>query len=111
MSFSLSVIKSLKETTYENWYESLTINFVIINLDLALRIDTPVELINESFANIKTHYEQWVHSNRTCLMIMMYTIGKSIRQSITDTDNSTKEYLDAVENKFTEFDNSKIKYG
>ncbi|KAG7987697.1 hypothetical protein I3843_03G147300 [Carya illinoinensis] len=76
-----------------------------MNLDLVLRIDAPVEATSESSAAEKTHYEQWVHSNRICLMIMKYTIDKSIRQNIADTD-SAKEYLDAVGKKFTKFDNA-----
>ncbi|XP_042950214.1 uncharacterized protein LOC122282322 [Carya illinoinensis] len=74
-----------------------------MNLDLVLRIDAPVEPTSESSAVEKTRFEQWVHSNRTCLMIMKYTIDKSIRLSIANTD-SAKEYLDAVGKKFTKFD-------
>ncbi|KAG6642075.1 hypothetical protein CIPAW_09G118100, partial [Carya illinoinensis] len=103
MSLSLSAIKILTEINYEDWYESLTINLAIMNLDLALRIDAPVEPTNESSAVEKTRYEQLVHSNRTCLMIIKYTIDKSIRLSIADTD-STKEYLDVVGKKFIKFD-------
>lgn len=37
-------------------------------------------------------------------MIMKYTIEKSIKQSIYDTD-SAKKYIDAIRKKFTMFDN------
>ncbi|KAG7960597.1 hypothetical protein I3843_10G132500 [Carya illinoinensis] len=81
LSLSLSAIKSLTRTNYEDWYESLTINLAIMNLDLVLRIDAPDEPTSES-SELKR---------------------LSIRQSIVDTD-SAKEYLDAVGKKFTKFD-------
>ncbi|KAG6641745.1 hypothetical protein CIPAW_09G096200 [Carya illinoinensis] len=74
-----------------------------MNLDLTLRIDAPIEPTSENSAAEKTPYEKWMHSNRTCLIIMKYTIDKLIRLSISDTD-STKEYLDAVGKKFIKFD-------
>jgi hypothetical protein len=72
--------------------ESLTINLVIMNLDLASRVEALARLIEKSSAEEKTYYERWGHSNRTCLMIMKYTIDKSIRQSIT-CNNSAKDFL------------------
>jgi len=94
LSLPLSAIKTLTETNYEDWYESLTINLAIINLDLALRVEALAALTEKSFAEEKTYYERWGHSNKTYLMIMKYTIDKSIRQSITCTDSllsSTKQ--------------------
>jgi len=79
LSLPLSAIKTLTGTNYENWYESFTINLAIMNLDLALRVEPPAELIEKSYVEEKTYYECWGHSNRTCLMIMKYTIGKFIR--------------------------------
>lgn len=73
-----------------------------MNLDLALRVDGLAKFTSESTTTKKTLYEQWVHSNRTCLMIMKYTIDKSIKQSISDTDNA-KEYLEVGGKKFTKF--------
>jgi hypothetical protein len=70
---------------------------------LALRVEAPAALTEKSSAEEKTYYEHWRHSNRTCLMIMKYTIDKSIRQSITCTD-SAKNFLATVRNKFTKFD-------
>lgn len=79
------------------------INLAIINLDLALRVDASIKSTNESFVYEKTCYEQWVYSNKTCLMIMKYIIDKSIRWSIIDID-SAKIYLNVVRKKFTKFD-------
>jgi len=103
LSLPLSAIKTLMGTNYEDWFESLTINLAIMNLDLTLRVEAPAELIKKSSIEEKTYYERWGHSNRTCLMIMKYTINKSIRQSITCTD-SAKDFLATVGDKFTKFD-------
>jgi hypothetical protein len=49
LSLPLSAIKTLTGTNYEDWYVSLTINLVIMNLDLALRVEVPAELTEKSF--------------------------------------------------------------
>lgn len=89
-------------TNYEDWYEFFIINLAIMNIDLALRVEVPSALTEKSSAKEKTYYECWGHSNRTCLIIMKYTIDKSIRQSIICTD-SAKDFLAAVGDKFTKF--------
>jgi hypothetical protein len=66
-------------TNYEDWYESFTINLANMNLDLALRDEALAALTKKSSAEERTYYERLGHSNRTCLMIMKYTIDKSIR--------------------------------
>jgi hypothetical protein len=53
----LFAIKTLTGTNYEDWYESLTINLAIMNFDLTLRVEAPVELIEKSFVEEKTYYE------------------------------------------------------
>jgi hypothetical protein len=96
----LAIKNSDGDYNYEDCM-SLTINLAIMNLDLPLRVEAPSKLTEKSFAEEKTYYECWGHSNRTCLMIMKY--DKSIRQNITCTD-SAKDFLVAVGNKFTKFD-------
>jgi hypothetical protein len=54
----LSAIKTLTGTNYEDWYESLTINLAIMNLDLALRVEAPAALTEKSSAKEKTYYER-----------------------------------------------------
>jgi hypothetical protein len=59
LSLPLSTIKTLMETNYEDfWYESLTINLAIMNLDLALRVEAFAELTEKSSAEEKTYYER-----------------------------------------------------
>lgn len=96
-------VKTLNGTNYEDWKESLDLYLTIADLDLALRVDKPTPLTNESTAVQRTAYEKWKHSNRVCLKVMKYTMEKSIRQSISETDNA-KEYQKAVGEKFMTFE-------
>jgi hypothetical protein len=57
LSLPLSAIKTLTETNYEDLYESLTINLVIMNLDFVLRVETPTELTKKNSAEEKTYYK------------------------------------------------------
>lgn len=81
--------------SYEDWYESLTVNLAIMNLDLTLKVEAPAQLIEE-----KSLYELPEQSNKICSMIMRYTIEKSLRQSIAHTKNAN-DFLEAIEKKFT----------
>ncbi|XP_041009355.1 uncharacterized protein LOC121253403 [Juglans microcarpa x Juglans regia] len=103
MSLQLFAIKTLTGTNYKDWYEFLTINLAIMNLDLTMRVDASTQLIEESFTEEEFLYESWEHSNRTCLMIVRYTIDKFIRQSIANTENANG-FLEVVGKKFTKFD-------
>ena len=80
-------VKTLNGTNYEDWKESLDLYLAIINMDLALREAEPPALTDQSTVADKASREKWDHSNRVCLMVMKYTMEKSIRQSILETDN------------------------
>lgn len=92
-------IKTLNESTYEDWKESLEFYLAITNMDLALREEKPTSLTNDSTEVEKALFEKWEHSNRVCLMVMKYTMENSIRQSIPET-NDAKEFLKSVGEKF-----------
>lgn len=81
-------------------------NLAIVNLDLAIREKAPPKLTAESSAEAKAYYERWEHSNRTCLMIMKFTMDKSIKQCVPDNENA-KAYLTAIGTHFTKFDKAK----
>jgi hypothetical protein len=49
LSLPLSAIKTLTGANYEDWYESLTINLAIMNLDLALRVEALAALTAKKF--------------------------------------------------------------
>lgn len=53
---------------------------------------------NSAVAERASH-DKWEHSRIGCLMVMKYTMEKSIRQSIPETNNAM-EFLKAVGEKF-----------
>ncbi|KAF7143303.1 hypothetical protein RHSIM_Rhsim05G0209400 [Rhododendron simsii] len=87
----MSAIKILNETLCEDWNELFMVNLAIVNLVLALREKAPPKPIVGSSAAIKAYYERWEHSNRTCLMIMKYTMDNSIKQCVPDNVNAKDE--------------------
>ena len=99
----LTSVKTLNGTNYEDWKESLDLYLAITNMDLALREAVPPALTDQSTVANKASREKWDHSNRVCLMVMKYTMEKSIRQSILETDNAVT-FLKSVGEKFKRFD-------
>ncbi|KAL6345742.1 hypothetical protein AAG906_017486 [Vitis piasezkii] len=63
------------------------------NLDLALRVDEPSKSTDMSSANERSFYEKWEHSNRSCLMVMKYTMDKSIKECVPKIER-VKDFLE-----------------
>ncbi|KAJ1412062.1 gag-polypeptide of LTR copia-type [Sesbania bispinosa] len=72
-------------------------------MDLSLREEEPPALIPESIAVQRASHEKWEHSNMVCLMVMKYTMEKSIRQIIPE-NNKAKDFMSSVGEKFMTFD-------
>ncbi|RVW60538.1 hypothetical protein CK203_061446 [Vitis vinifera] len=70
------------------------------NLDLALRVDEPSKPIDMSSTNERSFYEKWEHSNRSCLMVMKYTMDKSIKECVPKTEKA-KDFLEYVKVNYT----------
>ena len=70
------------------------------NLDLALRVDEPSKPTNMSSADEISFYEKWEHSNRSCLMVMKYTMDKSIKECVPKTEKA-KDFLEYVKANYT----------
>lgn len=99
-------VKTLNETNYEDRKESLDLYLAIVNLDLTLRTEKHGTITDASTEAQRTLYEKWEHSNTMRLKMISYTIEKSIRQSIPESE-SVKDYLKFVGEKFTRFDKAK----
>ncbi|RVW40748.1 hypothetical protein CK203_080741 [Vitis vinifera] len=65
------------------------------NLDLALRVDEPSRPTDVSSVNERSFYEKWEHSNKSCLMVMKYTMDKSIKECVPKTERA-KDFLEYV---------------
>ena len=103
LPMQLTFVKTLNGTNYEDWKESLDLYLAITNMDLALREAEPPALTDQSTVADKASQEKWDHSNRVYHMVMKYTMEKSIRQSILETDNAIT-FLKSVSEKFKRFD-------
>ncbi|KAI5401976.1 hypothetical protein KIW84_066439 [Lathyrus oleraceus] len=60
-------VKTLNETNYEDWKESLDLYLAIVNLDLDMRTEKSSAIIDASTEAHMTLYEKWEYSNRLCL--------------------------------------------
>ena len=73
------------------------------NLDLALRVNEPSKPTDVSSANERYFYNRWEHSNRSCLMVMNYTMDKSIKECVPKTER-VKDFLENVKANYTKID-------
>ncbi|GAV91405.1 UBN2_2 domain-containing protein, partial [Cephalotus follicularis] len=89
----------LNVTNFLTWKEQIGIVLSIMDLDHALRIDTPAAITTQSTTEQRAAYEKWERSNRMSLMIMKSSISIAIRGAIPDF-NDTKTYLASVEEQF-----------
>ncbi|KAK3008048.1 hypothetical protein RJ639_014397 [Escallonia herrerae] len=78
-----------------------------MDLDYALRIDTPAALTAESSAEQKAAYEKWERSNRISLMIVKGPIMTAICEAIPGS-NTAKLYLAHIEEQFQGSSNAHI---
>ncbi|KAL5576976.1 hypothetical protein UlMin_018675 [Ulmus minor] len=99
---SISSMLTLNGTNYKQWCESLLMNLSIMKLDLALRENELAKLSDSSTTEQKRYRDEWEHSNRCCLMIMMYHMEESIRDSIKGVDVA-KKILESIDKKFKKF--------
>ena len=63
---NINSIPMLNGTNFKSWKENLLIVLGVMNLDLALRIDSPLPLSNKSTSVDKRKMEKWEKSN-TCV--------------------------------------------
>ena len=77
------------------------------NLDLALRVDEPSKPTNVSSVDERSFYERWEYSNRSCLMVMKYTMDKSIKECVPKTERA-KDLLEYVKANYTKVDKAEM---
>ncbi|GAV91546.1 hypothetical protein CFOL_v3_34940, partial [Cephalotus follicularis] len=86
-------------TNFLTWKEQIGIVLGVMDLDHALRTDTPTAITAQSTTEQKASYEKWELSNRMSLMIMKSSISVAIRGAIPNSNNA-KTYLSSVEEQF-----------
>ncbi|KAL6336354.1 hypothetical protein AAG906_014524 [Vitis piasezkii] len=77
------------------------------NLDLTLRVDESSKPTDMSSADEIFFYEKWEHSNRSCLMVMKYTMDKSIKEYVPKTEMA-KDFLEYVKTNYTKIDKAEM---
>ncbi|RVW21903.1 Retrovirus-related Pol polyprotein from transposon TNT 1-94 [Vitis vinifera] len=107
ISLQLSAIKPLTGNNFEEWFESFNVHMTLQNLDLALRVDEPSKLTDVSSADERLFYERWEHSNRSCLMVMKFTMDKSIKECGPKTERA-KDFLEYVKANYTKVDKAEM---
>ncbi|GAV74305.1 hypothetical protein CFOL_v3_17785, partial [Cephalotus follicularis] len=89
----------LNGTNFLTWKEQIGIVLGVMDLDHALRIDTPAAITAKSTTKQRAAHEKWEHSNCISLMIMKSSISVVIRGAIPDS-NDAKTYLASMEEQF-----------
>ncbi|RVX10368.1 Retrovirus-related Pol polyprotein from transposon TNT 1-94 [Vitis vinifera] len=107
ITLQLSTIKHLIGNNFEEWFESFNVHMTLHNLNLALRVDEPSKPTDVSSADEISFYERWEHSNRSCLMVMKYTMDKSIKECVPKTE-MTKDFLEYVKANYTKIDKAEM---
>ena len=71
---NINYIPMLNESNFKSWQDNLLIVLVVMDLNLALRVDFPPPLTDESAIDDKNDMERWEGSNHMCITIMKKTI-------------------------------------
>ena len=71
-----------------------------LDLDLALRIDCPTEVTEESSYHSMRELEKWEWSNRMSLMIMKRAIPEAFRGTMFEDIVLAKDFLTDLEKRF-----------
>ncbi|XP_028063222.1 uncharacterized protein LOC114266519 [Camellia sinensis] len=95
----------LTVSNFSEWYEDVQFTLGVLDLDMTLLEDKPVDITEDSTAKQVVLFESWKRANRLSLMFMKMTIENNIKTSLPQTINAL-EYLKAVEDRFRFADKS-----
>ena len=105
---NINSIPMLNGTNFKSWKDNLLIVLGVMDLDLALRTDSPLPLTDKSISDDKREMERWEKSNRMCMMIMKKAIPEAFRGTISDKITNAKEFLDEIEKRFAKNEKAEI---
>ncbi|KAL0298736.1 UNVERIFIED_CONTAM: hypothetical protein Sradi_6533400, partial [Sesamum radiatum] len=80
-----------------------------MDLDLALREDSPPALTDKSTSEQKREKERWEKPNRMCVLIMKKSILEAFRGTMLETLTKAKDFLEHIEKRFVK--NVKVEIG
>ena len=87
------------------WREQVNFHLGVLDLDLALLEERPVDITDTSNEAKKLYHKAWDRSNRLCLSFMRMSIANNIKSTIPKSVIA-KEYLKLVEECFRFADKS-----
>ncbi|XP_071933740.1 uncharacterized protein [Coffea arabica] len=105
---NINNIPMLNGINFKSWKENLLIVLGVMDLDLALRNDSPPSLTDQSTSDEKRNNERWERSNRLCLMIIKKAIPEAFRGTMSETIVTTKEFLQDIEKRFVNNENAEV---
>ncbi|KAL0393037.1 UNVERIFIED_CONTAM: hypothetical protein Sradi_2526500 [Sesamum radiatum] len=76
ITVSINTIPMLNDSNFKSWKENLEIVLGVMDLDLALREDSPPALTDKSTSKQKREKERLEKSNCMCVMIMKKAFQK-----------------------------------
>ncbi|XP_052201777.1 uncharacterized protein LOC127807758 [Diospyros lotus] len=94
-------------TNFKDWKENISIVLGCMDLDLALRIEQPAPLTDESSLHDMRNFEKWDHSNHMSLMIIKPGIPEAFRGAVSEGITNVNEFLVEIEKHFTKNDKAK----
>ncbi|RVW93925.1 Retrovirus-related Pol polyprotein from transposon TNT 1-94 [Vitis vinifera] len=92
-------------SNFSEWYERVQFSLGVLDLDLALITDKPLEATDDSTPKQVEQSKAWAKSNRLSLMFMRMTIANNIKTSLPQTEFAS-EFLKSVEERFKRADKS-----
>ena len=78
-----------------------------MDLDLALRIDRPAEVTEESSSHSMRELKKWEWSNRMSLMIMKRAIPEAFQGTMSEDIVLAKDFLTDLEKRFAKNEKAK----
>ncbi|XP_022869298.1 uncharacterized protein LOC111388743 [Olea europaea var. sylvestris] len=100
-----SSIPIFNGSNFSDWKEQIQFHLGVLDLDLALRIETPLAITETSSAEERALFKSWERSNRLGIMFMRMCMVNNIKSTLPQNENA-KEYLKDVEDRFRSADKS-----
>ncbi|KAK4404382.1 hypothetical protein Sango_0806800 [Sesamum angolense] len=105
---SINTIPMLNGSNFKSWKENLEIVLGVMDLDLALREDSPPALTDKSASEQKREKKRWEKSNCMCVMIMKKSIPEALRGTMSETLTKAKDFLEYIEKRFVNNEKAEI---
>ena len=83
---------------FSNWSEQVQFHLGVLDLDLALHVEEPPTITDETSDDEKALYKAWDISNRLSLMFVRMTVANNLKSTLPKTD-SAKEFKKFVEER------------